>query len=100
MSDTGDTKTPDEIREEIEQTREELGETVEALGAKTDVKGRAQEKVDAVKADAHAKVDDVKESAQATADGGQVRPRRDRQVQPRAVRRGRRGADPDHRLAP
>ncbi len=67
MSDQEQTKTPDEIREEIEQTREELGETVEALGAKTDVKGRAQEKVDAVKADAHATAQEVKSDPVGTA---------------------------------
>jgi ElaB/YqjD/DUF883 family membrane-anchored ribosome-binding protein len=45
----GDERSPDEIREDIEQTRHELGETVEALAAKTDVKARAHEKLDEVK---------------------------------------------------
>lgn len=36
---------PDEIRREIEQTRQELGDTVAALAHKTDVKGRAKERV-------------------------------------------------------
>lgn len=61
MSDQEQTKTPEEIRQEIEQTREELGDTVEALGAKTDVKGRASEKVEEVKGNARAKVEDIKE---------------------------------------
>lgn len=61
------TKTPDEIREEIEQTREQLGDTVEALGAKTDVKGRAQEKVEEVKGTARAKVEEVKEKVASAA---------------------------------
>jgi ElaB/YqjD/DUF883 family membrane-anchored ribosome-binding protein len=42
-------KTPDEIRRDIEGTREELGDTAAALAAKTDVKARAEEKVEDVK---------------------------------------------------
>ncbi|MGW2826946.1 DUF3618 domain-containing protein [Streptomyces sp. NPDC001443] len=37
-------RTPEELREQVERTRHELGATVAALAAKTDVKGRAQEK--------------------------------------------------------
>ncbi len=59
-----DTKTPEEIRQEIAETREELGDTVEALGAKTDVKGQARAKVDDAKGQARAKVDGVKENLQ------------------------------------
>lgn len=44
-----DNRTPDEIREDIEQTREEMGETVEALAEKADVKGQAQAKADETK---------------------------------------------------
>ena len=40
---------PARIRAEIEQTRAEMGDTVDALGYKTDVKGRARDKVVAVK---------------------------------------------------
>ncbi|MFE4582752.1 DUF3618 domain-containing protein, partial [Streptomyces chartreusis] len=36
--------SPEELREQVEQTRAELGETVQALTAKTDLKTRAQEK--------------------------------------------------------
>ncbi|GIH21074.1 DUF3618 domain-containing protein [Rugosimonospora africana] len=38
------------LRAEIEQTRAALGETVSALAAKADVKARAQDKADEVKA--------------------------------------------------
>jgi|SRR4051812_18627564 Protein of unknown function (DUF3618) len=45
-------QTPDDIREEIEDTRARMGETVEAIGYKADVKSRvkesAAEKKDAV----------------------------------------------------
>ena len=43
------TRSPEEIRRDIERTRLELGDTVEALGKKTDVKGQAREKVDEIK---------------------------------------------------
>ncbi|HEY2437866.1 MAG TPA: DUF3618 domain-containing protein [Solirubrobacteraceae bacterium] len=46
---TGEPKTPEEIRTEIEQTREQLGETVEALAEKTDVKAQVRERTKAVK---------------------------------------------------
>ncbi|MFF5258306.1 DUF3618 domain-containing protein [Actinomadura viridis] len=38
------------LREEIEQTRRELGDTVEALAAKADVKARARERADRMRA--------------------------------------------------
>ena len=40
---------PDMIRRDIEDTRERMGDTVDALGYKTDVKGRAGDKVSALK---------------------------------------------------
>jgi hypothetical protein len=40
-----------ELREEIERTRRDLGDTVEALAAKTDVKARAREAADRMRAD-------------------------------------------------
>jgi gas vesicle protein len=40
---------PDMIRKDIEHTRERMGDTVDALGYKTDVKGRAGDKVSAIK---------------------------------------------------
>jgi ElaB/YqjD/DUF883 family membrane-anchored ribosome-binding protein len=42
-------RSPEEIRAEIDQTREQLGETVEALAEKTDVKAQAQDRIAAVK---------------------------------------------------
>jgi ElaB/YqjD/DUF883 family membrane-anchored ribosome-binding protein len=41
-----------ELRTEIEDVRADLGDTVEALAAKTDVKARAREKAEALKAKA------------------------------------------------
>jgi hypothetical protein len=38
-------ETPDDIREEIEQTRARMGDTVEAIGYKADVKSRVSESV-------------------------------------------------------
>ena len=70
--------SPEAIRADIEETREELGDTVEALAAKTDVKARAEDKLDGVKQDARAKVDQVKEKVtsvtpeSARQGGGQV----------------------------
>ena len=39
------TRTPEEIRADIERTRRELGDTAAALADKADVKARAQERV-------------------------------------------------------
>jgi ElaB/YqjD/DUF883 family membrane-anchored ribosome-binding protein len=44
-----ETRSPDEIRADIDRTRVELGDTVEALGSKTDVKSQAREKVEEIK---------------------------------------------------
>jgi uncharacterized protein DUF3618 len=49
------TTDPDVLREEIAQTREELGDTVEALAAKADVKGRARDRAEELKAQARAR---------------------------------------------
>ena len=49
VGDEQETRSPDEIRADIEDTREDLGDTVEALAAKTDVKGQAKAKVESVK---------------------------------------------------
>jgi len=59
------TKTPEELRRDIERTRVELGDTVEALGKKTDVKGQAQERIAEVKGQAREKVDSIKQRASA-----------------------------------
>jgi len=42
--DRTESKGPEELRSEIEQTREEMGDTVEALAEKADVKSQAQDK--------------------------------------------------------
>jgi ElaB/YqjD/DUF883 family membrane-anchored ribosome-binding protein len=60
----GETRSPEEIRRDIEATREELGDTVEALAAKADVKAQARERVDSVKEQARGKVEDLKGKAQ------------------------------------
>jgi hypothetical protein len=44
-----ESKSPDELRRDIEGTREELGDTAAALAAKSDVKTRARRKVADVK---------------------------------------------------
>jgi hypothetical protein len=38
-------ETPDDIREDIEETRSRMGETVEAIGYKADVKSRVKESI-------------------------------------------------------
>jgi uncharacterized protein YdbL (DUF1318 family) len=60
------TRTPEEIRADIEQTRAEVGDTVEALAEKTDVKAQAQHRVDEIKDSVRAKADDVKAKARST----------------------------------
>lgn len=44
-----ESREPEEIREDIEQTREELGGTVAAMAEKTDVKKQAGAKVEELK---------------------------------------------------
>ncbi len=44
--DSAPGRTPEQVREEIEQTRAEFGDTVAALSEKTDVKGQAKQAVD------------------------------------------------------
>lgn len=53
-----------QLREGIEQTRRELGDTVDALVAKTDVKGRAQEKARQAKATAQERLQTVRGRAE------------------------------------
>jgi hypothetical protein len=61
-----ETRSPDEIRADIERTREEVGDTVEALAAKTDVKAQARNRIEEVKANVRAKADEVKAKAQSS----------------------------------
>ena len=63
-------RSPAEIEADIERTRGELGDTVEALAAKTDVKARAQDRVEDVKSDLHAKADQLKQKAPDSAQQG------------------------------
>jgi hypothetical protein len=65
---TDSEKSPDEIREEIEETRGELGDTVAAVAEETDVKAQAKSKVDDVKAQASAKTDEAKLKAKELSD--------------------------------
>jgi len=62
---TEEKRSPEEIREDIEQTREELGDTAAAVAQKTDVKEQAKAKVSGVKEKASAKADSVKQAATA-----------------------------------
>jgi hypothetical protein len=71
-----DTRTPEEIREDIERTRGDLGDTVEALAAKTDVKGQAKQRVDEIKGNLQTKREELTGKARQAApesarDGGQ-----------------------------
>jgi ElaB/YqjD/DUF883 family membrane-anchored ribosome-binding protein len=54
----GETRSPEEIKRDIEQTREELGDTVEALAEKADVKAQARQKVEEIKEKAKAAAPD------------------------------------------
>ena len=71
MTGDGDStqKSPEELREEIEQTRQELGDAVEALAEKTDVKAQARDRVTAVKESAlHRKDEFVSRAKEAAPD--------------------------------
>lgn len=62
-----ESRTPEEIRAEIEDSREQLGATAAALAdkaaEKADVKGQAKAKVDEVKAQATGRVQELRERA-------------------------------------
>ena len=58
----GETKSPEQIRAEIDQTRDELGDTVEALAEKTDVKAQAKQTVDTAKENVTGRVSDIKQN--------------------------------------
>lgn len=55
-------RTPQQVREEIEQTRTELGDTVAALAGKTDVKAQAKQTVDAAKENVTGRVSEIKQN--------------------------------------
>lgn len=56
-------ESPEAIRADIDETRAELGDTVEALAHKSDVKGRAEERIAGIKQDARAKAEQLKRKA-------------------------------------
>ena len=60
-----ESRTPDEIKADIEHTREELADTAAALAEKADVKARAHEKVEETKAKVSHKLDDTRQQAKA-----------------------------------
>jgi hypothetical protein len=55
-----ETRTPEEIRRDIEHTREELADTAAALAERADVKARAHEKVDETKAKVSHKIEETR----------------------------------------
>jgi F0F1-type ATP synthase membrane subunit b/b' len=62
-----ESRTPEQIKADIEHTREELADTAAALADKADVKARAQEKVDETKARVTEKVEEARSKVTATA---------------------------------
>ncbi len=65
--DSGQQKSPEQLREEIKETREELGDTVEALAEKADVKAQAKDRISAVKETAQQKRDEFVSKAKGAA---------------------------------
>jgi chromosome segregation ATPase len=63
----GQDKSPEELRQDVEETRRQLGDTVEALAEKTDVKTQAKRRIDSLKANARQKQEQAKAKAKATA---------------------------------
>lgn len=57
------TEDAQELAEEIERTRAQLGETVEALTARTDVKARAQAKVNQLSTRVKGKANQARQQA-------------------------------------
>ena len=66
----GQDKSPEELRQDIEETRQELGDTVEALAEKTDVKAQAKRRIDSVKGTARQKQEQAKAAAPESAGAG------------------------------
>jgi hypothetical protein len=61
--ESGGTRDPEELKEEIEQTREELGDTVAAVTEKADVKKQAQRKASGAKKKVTETMDAAKQKA-------------------------------------
>jgi hypothetical protein len=62
MNHDPQSRTPEDVRAEIEQTRAQLGDTVEALAAKTDVKGQAKRAVNDARATMSDKAGDARQA--------------------------------------
>jgi ElaB/YqjD/DUF883 family membrane-anchored ribosome-binding protein len=62
-----ESRSPEEIRADIEQTREQVGDTVEALAAKTDVKTQAKRRIEELKGNVRQRGETLKARAQSTA---------------------------------
>jgi ElaB/YqjD/DUF883 family membrane-anchored ribosome-binding protein len=62
--DSGQQKSPEELREEINETRQDLGDTVEALAEKADVKAQAKDRISAATHSAQQKQDEFVAKAQ------------------------------------
>lgn len=65
---TEEQRSPQEIREDIEETREQLGDTAAAVAQKTDVKQQAKAKASGVKEKASTTADSIKQTATAKRD--------------------------------
>jgi ElaB/YqjD/DUF883 family membrane-anchored ribosome-binding protein len=59
-------RSPEQIRDDIEQTREQLGDTAAALAEKTDLKGQAQQRIADIKQNARDKRDEFTAKAKST----------------------------------
>ncbi len=58
----GEDRTPEQVREEIEQTRAELGDTVASLAEKADVKSQAKKAANEAKQTVTGKATEVKQT--------------------------------------
>jgi hypothetical protein len=66
-AEPSETRSPAQIRADVEQTREQLGDTIEALAAKTDIKAQAKSRIAAAKDTAQTKRDDYTAKARQAA---------------------------------
>jgi ElaB/YqjD/DUF883 family membrane-anchored ribosome-binding protein len=76
-SKQAETRAPEQIQAEIEDTREELGDTVAALASKSDVRARAKQKLEGASESAKRKLSAARAAIQrnpasAAAVGGAV----------------------------
>ncbi len=68
MTHDPESRTPEDVRAEIEQTRALLGDTVETLAAKTDVKGQAERAAGDARATVSDTAGDARQVMSGTAD--------------------------------